>query len=640
MAEQSDSETILTAEVRMRISKLGRKNQLFFESYARTCRNAKDFEEMLRIAERKAAGASKEAVIREELVRKGVIEAGQYCNASIMLNSSSLLQIEGYSLARIDVSNPGPKRSVEVAYSFDGSVQQSRSFDIPERSSVVIDLSAPHIPGSGKHLLDVRVIDSGAILASASGNITFNNDIPIVLPKCSLVPAETVMSADRDSICVAAIHIGPGKGTVTLLLNDGTSEQVFRTVEACDRAIDVPVTYTRPPKVSGSIDIAVSAVCNGEVLAQATTHISIQTSARTQQETNGKASVRPIERKIDFVPVVDVNEVDKNGNVLLCRVSLRSKSEENVTVQANLSGRVLYKDDFKVGSSWDKICIVTASADLRNEEDVSESLSLTIYDSDGALVTCRNFGITVRSRYDLLNTCKANGKQSDRTRIRWAQFVNPLLPQVRAFVADSEGPLARAMKKDYRVSGYQNPSFVLSQMEAVFLAVRDMGFSYVSTVSTVKAEGGFFQRVRWPDKTLCDRSANCAEFSVLFASIFEAMGLEPLLLFPPGHAMVGVVVDTDAYRSEAKYAGPDSICEFAIDNKKVAAIVFESTLAAHTHATLSDAISSALETLSEKISVEIDGADQVITTWEYINLAEEVIPITYMRQKKNVQPLV
>ena len=47
------------------------------------------------------------------------------------------------------------------------------------------------------------------------------------------------------------------------------------------------------------------------------------------------------------------------------------------------------------------------------------------------------------------------------------------------------------------------------------------------------------QRVRVPQATWRDRRANCIDSSVLIASVFERIGLDPLIVLVPGHAFVG-----------------------------------------------------------------------------------------------------
>jgi hypothetical protein len=88
------------------------------------------------------------------------------------------------------------------------------------------------------------------------------------------------------------------------------------------------------------------------------------------------------------------------------------------------------------------------------------------------------------------------------------------------------------------LSGYQSND-VVQQVKAIFNAVRHYGVSYVSSTMSF-GKVGFTQRVRLPRESILDKSANCIDGAVLFASLFENISLEPVIVLIPGHAFVGV----------------------------------------------------------------------------------------------------
>lgn len=74
------------------------------------------------------------------------------------------------------------------------------------------------------------------------------------------------------------------------------------------------------------------------------------------------------------------------------------------------------------------------------------------------------------------------------------------------------------------------------QANAIFDELRSRGLTYVNLTGT-----GYFaqsQNVRYPSESLANQSANCIDGSLLFSSIFEALGMEPIiaLSFTAGHA--------------------------------------------------------------------------------------------------------
>jgi hypothetical protein len=78
------------------------------------------------------------------------------------------------------------------------------------------------------------------------------------------------------------------------------------------------------------------------------------------------------------------------------------------------------------------------------------------------------------------------------------------------------------------------------QSKAIFEELRSRGLVYISLTGA-----GFFataQNVRYPVESITGTGANCIDGSLLFASAFEAAGMEPILAMSlsAGHAIVGV----------------------------------------------------------------------------------------------------
>jgi hypothetical protein len=81
---------------------------------------------------------------------------------------------------------------------------------------------------------------------------------------------------------------------------------------------------------------------------------------------------------------------------------------------------------------------------------------------------------------------------------------------------------------------------VREQVRAIYGALKEHGLAYDNNSLTLyKSESDFSQRVRLPHQVLEAKAANCLEGSVLFASLLLASDLDPIILFIPGHAIVG-----------------------------------------------------------------------------------------------------
>jgi hypothetical protein len=95
--------------------------------------------------------------------------------------------------------------------------------------------------------------------------------------------------------------------------------------------------------------------------------------------------------------------------------------------------------------------------------------------------------------------------------------------------------------ESWKSSAEQEKSTYL-QAKALYRAVQIQGVSYVKSSLTFGHNTGVSQRVRKPKDSLTQNSANCIDSVVLFASLFENLGMDPLVMLVPGHAYVGVRV--------------------------------------------------------------------------------------------------
>jgi len=93
----------------------------------------------------------------------------------------------------------------------------------------------------------------------------------------------------------------------------------------------------------------------------------------------------------------------------------------------------------------------------------------------------------------------------------------------------------------WRVPGAQEKS-TYAQARAIYRALQQKGVSYVKSSSTLGSHvnAAVSERVRLPRESLRHVSANCIDGAVLYASLFENLGMDPVIVLVPGHAYVGV----------------------------------------------------------------------------------------------------
>ena len=125
-----------------------------------------------------------------------------------------------------------------------------------------------------------------------------------------------------------------------------------------------------------------------------------------------------------------------------------------------------------------------------------------------------------------------------------ASWVTPHDHQVEAALAQ-----ARLLTPDHRLPGYENWKTAAQQetetyheARAIFNALQRMGLSYVKSSATLGDHQGVSERVRMPRVSLTESSANCIDAVVMYASLFENLGMDASIVLVPGHAYAGVRV--------------------------------------------------------------------------------------------------
>lgn len=129
-------------------------------------------------------------------------------------------------------------------------------------------------------------------------------------------------------------------------------------------------------------------------------------------------------------------------------------------------------------------------------------------------------------------TDPATGEAVDVTPYLGA-FVTPHAPAVLKFLHK-----AAALHPERRLAGTHAASD--GQAQAIYEALqKEAGITYVTTVLDINPDpGAKSQRVRLPRESLREKVANCVDGAVLFASLLEAISLNPALVAVPGHMLV------------------------------------------------------------------------------------------------------
>jgi len=172
----------------------------------------------------------------------------------------------------------------------------------------------------------------------------------------------------------------------------------------------------------------------------------------------------------------------------------------------------------------------------QNHEIAAATADVTVRDSSNNVVFAANEPVRLRSVDDMF---WGKDFQDARFVASWVTPHDPIVVRL----------LARAKKfaPGRRLPGYEpNKSVPLqqaatyAQAKAIYRALQAEGFSYVKSSFTLGGNRWSSERIRMPGESLKELSANCIDGVVLYASLFENLGMDPVVVLVPGHSYVGV----------------------------------------------------------------------------------------------------
>jgi hypothetical protein len=125
----------------------------------------------------------------------------------------------------------------------------------------------------------------------------------------------------------------------------------------------------------------------------------------------------------------------------------------------------------------------------------------------------------------------------------FAAYVNENHPMLDGVLKEA---LATKIVNAFMHYQADDPAEVLRQVFAVWTALQKRGIQYSSTTTT---PGGsdvvYSQYVRFVDQSVKNSQANCADGSVLFASVLRKLSIKPFLVTIPGHMYIGFYTTPD-----------------------------------------------------------------------------------------------
>lgn len=125
---------------------------------------------------------------------------------------------------------------------------------------------------------------------------------------------------------------------------------------------------------------------------------------------------------------------------------------------------------------------------------------------------------------------------NDATNEILAAYVQPNHPVLRD-VLDQAVNILKREGEFVALSGYQVPRHVRPMVQAIYQAMVNRELTYSNPPAFWDSPGG--QKIRNAQTVLDEKVGTCLDTAVLFASLLEATGLNPVIALIPGHAFVG-----------------------------------------------------------------------------------------------------
>lgn len=180
------------------------------------------------------------------------------------------------------------------------------------------------------------------------------------------------------------------------------------------------------------------------------------------------------------------------------------------------------------------------------------------------------------------------------------------------------------------MSGYDCRDFelLMYQVVAVWEALTEENFNYLTMVFDY-CEGG--QKIQTPDMMRRHRQGNCMDMSVLLCACLERLNLQPLLVFVPGHVMVGLWLSPAFSLPDATCTDTRQLLKYITDKKRRPEMLLIEATAMRDSTTLEEACRSAMEILkTHKPDLAVDIAQA--------RMLEKIEPLPIYRSSAEIVP--
>lgn len=234
---------------------------------------------------------------------------------------------------------------------------------------------------------------------------------------------------------------------------------------------------------------------------------------------------------------------------------------------------IIQKGEIYSLSSLVKNLIINADKLASLTEDLHSRIVVEILDGSGNSIARKSAPLTINT----FNQWTGDGNPE-----LLASFVTPNSAAVPEMLNRAREKLSHLITHDKHLknryeanSGLQgyiedDPQFSVLQAQALFLAIQDLGLSYLLPPPSFT----YGQRIRLPDEVISGKAGTCIDTSIFYASLLESVGLHPVLVITSCHAFAGVWL-TDKFFEETIITDK-TLIESAVNRREL--LLFETTL--------------------------------------------------------------
>ena len=196
----------------------------------------------------------------------------------------------------------------------------------------------------------------------------------------------------------------------------------------------------------------------------------------------------------------------------------------------------------------------------------------------------------------------------EANRIKYGEIASFVMPN-HEYPVELMAKASRILKEinpKNAMEGYdaQSFEFFIQQIGCIWKAITSENIKYLTQIFNPTEEG---QKIMTVDMIKRYRQGNCMDLSILLCSCLERLNVCPLLVFVPGHVMVGIWLNPYEVLDDPVSFDNKGLSKCILDKKKAKMLVIESTLLRYDSSTIEEAIDSALETIKRgKIDYVVD----------------------------------